>query len=122
MSLNIYIMCLEPDMIVYTYFGSQHFGFKINKFVYPENERFYSKNKILDILKTTDLREYKYIIWNYLNKYKCGYGSLKNCTTTCNNDAKRIFCIAYSCSNKDKYLMLCYKCAMELMFKVHCYS
>ena len=39
-------MCLEPDMIVYTYFRSQHFGFKINKFVYPENERFYSKNKI----------------------------------------------------------------------------
>ena len=67
-------MCLEPDMIVYTYFRSQHFGFKINKFVYPENELFYNKNKIFDILKTTDLREYKYIIWNYLNKYKCGYG------------------------------------------------
>ena len=60
-------------------------------------------------------------IYNYIQIYKCGDGSLLNCINACNDKTLAMSYVTQS-ENICQKKFLCYNCMIRLMCNVNCYT
>ena len=98
--------------------NKKNFGLRISSF---DIDRICNQRSLFIILQKKNLYEFRYIIWNYIQIYKCGDGSLLNCINACNDKTLAMSYVTQS-ENICQKKFLCYNCMIHLMCNVNCYT
>ena len=99
--------------------SKKNLGLRISSF---DVDKICNQMKLFKILQINDLYEFKYIIWNYIQIYKCGDGSLSNCINTCDDNETLAMSYVTRAEHTSQKKFLCYSCMIRLICNLNCYT